>query len=401
MTRPVRDFAGQVVGVALVVRLATIMVALAGMVGQTMTGPLLSCILLLTATTFAMLMYRTILDFVVEHPITLVADVLLNLAVVTLLGVESPLVLATFPAALIIGVLTRSGVAVAGAVVLVAGYLLAYALSPVPAGGGFMTDLGVPALYCAFVAIGATVRFVYDRQMAVTAALAEAQRSAAAADERARLAREMHDSLGKTLHGLALGAQGLVEWVERDPAMARMQAAALAEGAEQAAREARALLVRMRQDEPDRALVEVLADICAKWQEHTGIRCRFSAHEAVDLPTGVRYDALAVVSEALENVVRHADAGLVRVTLDRDDSGGVVLSVSDDGVGFEVARDGHSPRGHFGLTGMHERAAEVGGTVRVESAPGAGTRVVLEWAPDAGSGTERRPWVGAGEGRAT
>lgn len=386
MTLPTRDFAGRVVGVALVVRLATIMVALVGLVGETMTGPLLACILVLSAATFAMLMYAQILDFVARHPISLVADMLLSLAVVWVLGVESPLVLATFPVALVVGVLTRPAVAVLGAVVLCAGYLVVVMVAPAPAPRGFMTDVGVPALYAALVAIGVAVRSAHEQHVVAGQVVSRAQQLTAAADERARLAREMHDSLGKTLHGISLGAQGLASWVDRDPETARRLAVALAEGAERAAREARELLVRLRQDEPDRALAEVLRDICASWQERTGVRCQFAAHDAVDLPIDVRYEALAVVAEALENVHRHADASCVRVALTRDEDGTVRLRVRDDGDGFDAGSDASSPAGHFGITGMRERATEVGARLRVRSAPGEGTTVDLVWEPPGAGG---------------
>ncbi len=381
MAHPERDFAGRVVGAALVLRLATVMVAMVGLLGEMITGPLLACVLLLSATTFAMLFYRRVLDLVIRHPTLLVADILVNLAVVWALGVETPLVLATLPLALIVGVLVERPAAIGAAAVLCAGYAFVALTSPVqPVQRGFMTDLGVPVLYASLVAIGVSVRSAHRQQIDVARELGEAQRAAAAADERARLAREMHDSVGKSLHGLALGAQGLVAWIDRDVEVARTQAAALAQGAEQAAREARELLVRMRRDEPDRALAEVLADLCADWQEQTSIRCTFTAHEAVDLPTSVRYEVLAIVGEALENVVRHADASCVRVSLERV-ARAVRLVVRDDGSGFVPAPDGRGPRGHFGLVGMRERAEGVGALLEVESAPGAGTTVTTTWSP--------------------
>ncbi len=381
MAHPERDFSGRVVGAALVLRLVAIMVALFGLLGEMLTGPLLSCVLLLSISTFAMLSYRRVIGLVMRHPITLVADMLVNLAVVWVLGVESPLVLATFPLALIIGVLVERRTAIGAGVVLCAGYFLVALTSPVqPESRGFMTAVGVPVLYVSLLAIGVSVRSAHLAQVAVLRALGAAQRDAAAADERARLAREMHDSVGKSLHGLALGAQGLVAWIDRDVATARAQAQALADGAEQAAREARTLLVRMRRDEPDRALVEVLSDMCVGWQAQTGVRCSFQAHEAVDLPGPVRYEALAIVGEALENVVRHADASCVRVALERDGAD-VRLSVRDDGVGYDPGDA--PPAGHFGVVGMHERAESVGARLVVESRPGEGTAVVVTWSPDA------------------
>ncbi|MFS0701350.1 sensor histidine kinase [Cellulomonas sp. 179-A 4D5 NHS] len=380
MSAPQRDFAHQVVSAGLLVRLIAIMVAMIGMVGDTMTGPVLACVLVLSVSSFSFLVYPQVSGFVVRHPLVVVLDVLLTLTVVALLGVESPLVLATFSTALILGVLFRPQIAWLGAVVLVAGYL-AVARATVGLDVGFMLSLGVPALYLAFVAIGLAVRGAHEQFVGVAREAAVAREAVAAADERARLAREMHDSLGKTLHGISLAAQALPLWVERDPAAAMVQARGLADGANQAADEARRLLVRMRADEPDRPLVEVVAELCARWELEHRTECRFTYGAAVDLPPDTRYEVLAILGEALENVARHSGASRVDVELRGQPDGTVRLSVQDDGQGFVPREDGTSPRGHFGLTGMRERALEVGAELGVRSTPGAGTEVVVQVGP--------------------
>jgi signal transduction histidine kinase len=375
-----RDFSQRIVGVALLVRLLAITVALFGMIGQPITGTMLTAVLVLSATSFSFLMYPSVARFVMRHPLAIVADLLLTLVVIAVLGVESPLVLATFSTALIMGILFERRIAVLGATTLVAGFLLVAQLQPSPT-SGFMINLGIPALYVGLVAIGAVVRHAHERELVAARELVDAHRAVASADERARLAREMHDSLGKTLHGIALAAEALPTWVERDPPTAVRYAHALAEAADQAAAEARSLLVRLRSDEPDRPLAQVFADQCRKWAAETGVECVFETNGAVDLSTDARYEALAIVSEALENVHRHAQADRVTVTLAGGDGGSVRIEVADDGLGFLVREDGGSPPHHFGLTGMHERAAEAGAHLRVTSQPGRGTRVVLELDP--------------------
>ncbi len=374
--RPAHDFTRQIVSVALLVHLGAIMVALIGMVGETMTAPVLMCVLAMSASSLACLLSPATMDFVVRHPLAVVGDVLINLAVVAVLGVESPMVLSTFPTALVLGVLFTARTSVTTVVVLVAGYLLVAAEDP-DAERSFMVGLGVPALYLCLTAVGLAIRRAHALQVEAGRELAQVREVAVAADERARLAREMHDSLGKTLHGIALGAQALPLWVARDPEAAVQHAHGLAAGAQQASDEARRLLVRMRADQPDRPFAEVLNDECARWQEATGVMCRVECAAVVDLPTSIRYELLAILGEALENVRRHADASLVRVAFTGAPGGVVLLSVQDDGRGFAPRADGASPRGHFGLTGMHERAREIGAGVRVESAPGHGTRVLV------------------------
>ena len=104
-----RDFTQRIVAVALLVRLLAITVALFGMIGQPITGTMLASVLVLSATSFSFLMYPSVATFVVHHPLAVVADLLLTLLVLAALGVESPLVLATFSTALIMGILFELG----------------------------------------------------------------------------------------------------------------------------------------------------------------------------------------------------------------------------------------------------------------------------------------------------
>ncbi|NUU18155.1 hypothetical protein HP550_12935 [Cellulomonas humilata] len=375
-----RDFTQRVVAVALIVRLLAITVALFGMIGEQITGTMLASVLVLSATSFSFLMYPSVARFVVHHPLAVVADLLLTLLVLAALGVESPLVLATFSTALVMGILFERRIAVLGAAALVTGFLLVDRVQGPPT-TGFMINLGIPALYVGLVAVGSVVRHAHEREVAIASDLVEANRAVAQADERARLAREMHDSLGKTLHGIALAAEALPVWVERDPPTAVRYAHGLADAARQAAAEARALLVRLRADQPDRPLAQVLADQCRSWAAETGIECTFVSHGAVDLSTDARYEALAIVAEALENVQRHADASHASVTLVGAEHGAVRVEVVDDGRGFVVLDGEVSPPNHFGLTGMRERAAQAGATLAVSSTLGQGTRVVLTLDP--------------------
>jgi signal transduction histidine kinase len=370
-------FARQVVSVALLVRLGAIAVGMVGLIGQTMTGSVLLCVLALSAVSFSCLTNATMLDFVVRHPLVLVVEILVTLGVIGMLGSDSPLVLGTFSTAMMIGLLFDRRVAAVATVVLVAGYTLVERLNDDESVSTFMTQLGVPALYLCLVAIGSTVQVANRRQAEASHALAVARESVAAADERARLAREMHDSLGKTLHGIALAADALPTWVEKDPRVASRQAEGIADGARQAAAEARSLLVRLRMDQPDRPLVAVLAHVCERWQEEHATRCDFRYEGVVDLSTDARYELLAIVNEALENIARHARASAVDVTLRAAGGGAVEIVVADDGDGFVPQLDGTSPRGHFGLTGMSERARAAGATLRIDSEPGRGTRVTV------------------------
>ena len=384
MSSPRRDFLQRLLSTALLIRLGAIAVALVGLVGVTMTAAVLACVLVLSGSTLALMLSPRAIGLVVRHPMLLVVDVLLSLGTVAALGVESPLVLATFSSALVVGLLVERRSAIPVLVVMCSGYGLVVWLEP-GVDSAFMLTVGVPMLYVAMAAIGSAARIAHEHHTNASAELERARNVAAVAEERARLAREMHDSLGKTIHGLALAARALPMWVERDPATAVRQAQALADGADQAALEARELLRNLRLEETDRPTIEVVADVCRRWEEEHGVPCRFTTAGVADLEPHLLREVLAIVCEALENVARHARASSVEVTFVRRGAGWRV-AVEDDGEGFAVAPDGRGPAGHYGLVGMAERAAEIGAVLDVRSRPRAGTRVVLD---HAGTDTDR------------
>ncbi|MEU7874470.1 ATP-binding protein [Dactylosporangium sp. NPDC049140] len=206
--------------------------------------------------------------------------------------------------------------------------------------------------------------------------VASAQRSAAAS-ERARLARELHDSVSKTLRGVSLAALALPTSLRRQPALAEQLAGTVAAGATAAARQARELLEEMRLDVPDRDLATGLRELCDAWSAATGVPVR-TVLKPVDPPIPVAYELSRIVREALANIARHAQAGRVVVRL-APTRRGVLLEVADDGLGFAVPRDLSrlQTAGHFGIVGMTERARTVGGELRVDSAPGAGTTITV------------------------
>jgi signal transduction histidine kinase len=195
--------------------------------------------------------------------------------------------------------------------------------------------------------------------------VASAQRSAAAS-ERARLARELHDSVSKTLRGVSLAALALPTSLRRQPALAEQLAGTVAEGATAAARQARELLEEMRLDVPDRDFATTVRELCDAWSAATGVAVR-TVLDPIDPPITVGYELSRIVREALANIANHAYAQRV------------LVEISDDGMGFAVPRDLSrlQTAGHFGIVGMTERATNVGGDLHVDSAPGAGTTITV------------------------
>ena len=333
------------------------------------------------------------------RPVFLAADLMLNLTIYAYLGPASPFFLYTLGTPLLAGLLFRTTGAILLGFAMLAGYYVLVVLS-----GNGLSELRaheardiqalvvLPALYPLAAAGGAAVRGLLDRQAVTQLALAGAERRAAAGAERARVAREMHDSLGKTLYGIALAARGLSHRVEAEAPGAAAAARDLSASAQVAAEEARGLISDLRSDTLDRPLGDALERYVREWSDRNGIAAHLQA-DGVDLPhPGTRYELFCIVREALENVERHAGATRVEVLL-RDVAPDVVLCVVDDGVGIDGDGDARSlqTNGHYGLIGMAERGERIGATVRIAGRQGAGTTITVRL--PAGDVRAPEPWV--------
>ncbi|WP_433087680.1 sensor histidine kinase [Dactylosporangium sp. CA-052675] len=239
----------------------------------------------------------------------------------------------------------------------------------------------------ALAGLGASVlTSALTRYLELSRSLVDAAQRSAAASERARLARELHDSVSKTLRGVSLAALALPTSLRRQPALAEQLAGTVAAGATAAARQARELLEQMRLDVPDRDFATSVRELCDAWSAACGVPVR-AILEPVDPPIPVSYELIRILREALANIANHALARRVVVRL-APTRRGVLLEISDDGQGFAVPRDLSrlQTAGHFGIVGMTERARNAGGDLHVDSAPGAGTTITVRVALGASVG---------------
>ncbi|MGI5182441.1 sensor histidine kinase [Dactylosporangium sp. CA-152071] len=206
-------------------------------------------------------------------------------------------------------------------------------------------------------------------------AISRAQQSAAAS-ERTRLARELHDSVAKTLRGISFAALALPTSLRRHPDLAEQLATTVSQGAEAATREARELLKGLRFDATDRPFAETVQAVCQQWSQRCGIETAVST-APVEPPIDVRYELVRILGEALANVEQHAEATQATVRV-AGGGGRIELVVGDNGCGFQP-RDltGWQADGHFGIVGMHERAKRAGGELRLTTEPGAGTTLTV------------------------
>jgi signal transduction histidine kinase len=318
----------------------------------------------------------------VRHPAWFAAELVLTTVILLLVGVDSPFVYYALATALLGGLLYgRPGAALFGTLLLgVYFWVLGREAGPLP--DSFRSLVGEPSLFLVAAAAGAATRRLLDRQAAAEDALAAQERQLAAEEERARLARDMHDSLAKTVSGIGFAALALSRRIERDPEGAALEARQLAEDARQATRQAREIIVGLRADAGESLpLSEAIAAHVRSWAEETGTALDLAVEDVGELHPATGRELQWIVQEALANVARHARAGHVAVRMRRL-GGRAVLTVADDGAGFEVPDDLDELGGgrHFGVGGMRERALLAGGDLSVESAPGEGC-VLSVWVP--------------------
>jgi signal transduction histidine kinase len=234
------------------------------------------------------------------------------------------------------------------------------------------------------IGVAAGVGWLLERQREQQARLAAANRQLAnyaatteqlaISQERNRLARELHDTLAHSVTAVTVQLEAIQALMPVDAASARTMLDRALETAHSGSREARRALHALRASPLEDGGLCVAIGNLARAAAARG-HLRLELHTADDAK-GVRPEQeqflYRVAQEAIANVVRHARAKELRVTLERAD-GQMTLTVADDGVGFET--DVVNTAVHFGLKGIEERVEMIGGRVSVDSGPGLGTTV--------------------------
>jgi len=201
----------------------------------------------------------------------------------------------------------------------------------------------------------------------------------AVAQERLRIAHEVHDGIAQVLGYVNTKVQAANAYLSQgktDEAGSQMNELALA--ARDAYADLRESLVNLRTlPSAERTVSSVLEEYLDRWKAASGISTQLRIDPELRIPPGIELQLIRIVQEALTNVRKHARATAAKVDIRRRD-GQVVGVVSDDGVGFNPEARPRSDFPRFGLSTMRERAESVGGTLRVSSVPGEGTTVAFE-----------------------
>lgn len=209
------------------------------------------------------------------------------------------------------------------------------------------------------------------------ARLYERSRELTIAEERSRLAHELHDAVSQKLFSLRLTAQAATALVDRDPHRAKEELHQVAALAAEAAEELRAAVVELRPAalDEDGLVATLRTQVQVLDRAHTA-RVTFTASGVRALPAAQEEALLRVAQEALHNALRHSGAPHVDVALVKKGSG-AVLTVRDDGSGFDPGATREAGR-HLGLVSMRDRAGGVGGRLTVHAEPGRGTTIEME-----------------------
>ena len=202
----------------------------------------------------------------------------------------------------------------------------------------------------------------------------------ASSQERAHLARELHDSVTQALFSMTLVTRTTELLVDRDPAAAKEKLSSLRDLQREALAEMRALIFELRPGNIEHdGLLPALKTHTGALEGRIGLPIVVTSNSSERLPLAIEEVLYRISQEALHNVVKHAAAHQVTVSIDVGDGTGVRLRVADDGKGFDAAA---VPDGHLGLAGMRARAEKIGATFAVISKPGAGTTIEVA-VPDA------------------
>lgn len=314
--------------------------------------------------------------------------------------------------AVVTGVVTALAVMLSAAV---AGPSTGAILGPVLSG---IAAIAIAIVVRGMSAVSESRRQLIDELVRTRGLLAESERQAGIITERERLAHEIHDTVAQGLSSIQL----LLHAAERDipvgsTALDRVRLARTT--AAQSLRETRAIISALQPDDlQEGSLPEALRRLAAS-SDGEGPDITVDIEDAVGgygsghgadhdagtgLPMRVEAGLLRIAQSAVSNVRQHSGAERARITLTVE-PGSVRLDIVDDGRGFdreamERSRAERAGEGHIGLSAMAHRARSLGGTLEIESAPGAGTAVVVSvprGPAGAGDATERRDTPDTGE----
>ena len=207
----------------------------------------------------------------------------------------------------------------------------------------------------------------------------ERSRALAVAEERQRLARDLHDAVTQTLFSASITAEVVPRIWERDRPEGLRRLQELRQLTRGAMAEMRTLLLELRPAAlAEASLPDLLQQLIEALQSRARLQAQFNHEGSCPVPPEVQVGLYRIAQEALNNVAKHSQAGQVWVDLRCDPAAGGRLGIRDDGLGFEMAE---VTGDNLGLGIMQERATEIEAALQIESGTGRGTAVRGAWQP--------------------
>jgi len=221
---------------------------------------------------------------------------------------------------------------------------------------------------------------VFADQVATALENARLQRQTidiALSEERQRLARDLHDSVTQTLFAASVISGSLIKQSQIDPDSLKASLHDLNALTRDALAEMRSLLLDLRPDSNQVAdLAAQIARLVATTQKRTNVQIKVVNQISHHPPPPIKHALFRITQEALNNIVRHAEASMVRITL-KCESHSTELEIADDGIGFSLTDQ--RAQTQMGLTFMKERAEEAGIYLKIDSQQQHGTRIRAVW----------------------
>jgi signal transduction histidine kinase len=200
----------------------------------------------------------------------------------------------------------------------------------------------------------------------------------AVAEERNRLARELHDSVTQIIFGMTLSAQAARILIDRDPQRASLELDNLQGLSQNALSEMRTLIQELHpQSSIKDGLVPAIRNLTARQFANTMIQVNLQLTGTQRYSERIEMELFRIIQEALNNISKHAQAKTITISMDLEKENLLHLEIEDDGIGFDIDQVKSLP-GHLGLTSIQERARNIGGTLTIDSHPGDGTRIIVE-----------------------
>lgn len=199
----------------------------------------------------------------------------------------------------------------------------------------------------------------------------------AVVDERERISKDLHDGIIQNMYAVGLSLEDVPELMDDDRAEAAARVERAIDAIHLSIQDIRNFIFGLRPELLEgTSLVSGLAALVEEHRHNTIIDIELLVPDAVpEPPDEVTAHLLAIASESLSNVVRHSRASRATLDLAQRGDGTMELTIDDNGIGFDPS--GVVKLGHQGLANTRERAVKIGGTVAIESHPGAGTHIVV------------------------